>query len=237
MTSAIRASTFTRLGLPSYARVLNALTVCRNGHDYSDWEAVKRASYLSDGTKRRACINCGTGETRTLYKIESVSFNLTSFTYNGKVQHPAVTALVDRRGVSRTDIDYSATLTSPASRRVGTYRIKVTLKGDYAGTRSHIYRILPRSTSITGLTSGRRALRAKWSRRTEQVSGYQLRYSTSSKMTGAKTITIKGSGRNSRTLSSLKSGRRYYVHVRTYKTVDGSRYYSAWSARKSVKVR
>ena len=224
-------------GLPSFARVLNALTICRDGHAYGEWETVKQASYLSDGTGRRTCASCGTAETRTIYKIGSVSFNRTAFAYNGKVQHPVVTGLVDRRGVSRTDIDYSATLTSPASSKVGTYRIKVTLKGDYAGTRSHVYRIPPRSTSITGLTRGRRSLRAKWSRRTEQVTGYQLRYSTSSKMNGAKTVTVKGARQNSRLLSRLKSGRRYYVQVRTYKTVNGTRYYSAWSGKKSARTR
>jgi len=37
--------------------------------------------------------------------------------------------------------------------------------------------------------------------------------------------------------SGLKSGRKYWVRVRTYKTVNGKKYYSAWSKVKTVTVK
>ena len=35
----------------------------------------------------------------------------------------------------------------------------------------------------------------------------------------------------------LKPKKKYYVRVRTYKTVNGVKFYSEWSSAKSVKVK
>ena len=40
----------------------------------------------------------------------------------------------------------------------------------------------------------------------------------------------------SKVISSLTKGKTYYVRVRTYKTVSGTKYTSAWSASKKVKI-
>ena len=39
------------------------------------------------------------------------------------------------------------------------------------------------------------------------------------------------------TLKKLKSGKKYYVRVKAYKTVDGKKLYGATSSVKSVKVK
>ncbi|MBR1993144.1 MAG: hypothetical protein IJ988_02365, partial [Firmicutes bacterium] len=63
------------------------------------------------------------------------------------------------------------------------------------------------------------------------------RYSTSSKMTGAKTVTVKGYSKTSKTIKKLKAKTNYYVQIRTYKTVKGVKYYSGWSKAKKVKTK
>ena len=79
----------------------------------------------------------------------------------------------------------------------------------------------------------------KWKRQsakmaTSRITGYQIRYSTSSKMTSAKTKTVKGYKYTSKKVTRLKAKTKYYVQVRTYKTVSGKKYYSGWSSKKSV---
>ena len=79
----------------------------------------------------------------------------------------------------------------------------------------------------------------KWKRQsakmaTSRITGYQIRYSTSSKMTSAKTKTVKGYKYTSKKITKLKAKKKYYVQVRTYKTVSGKTYYSSWSGIKSV---
>lgn len=60
-------------------------------------------------------------------------------------------------------------------------------------------------------------------------------------MKSAKTATVSKNSTTSQKISSLKSGTKYYVRIRTYKTVkvDGKsvKLYSSWSAIKSVKVK
>ena len=72
---------------------------------------------------------------------------------------------------------------------------------------------------------------------TKQVTGYQVQYSTSKTFKSAKTKTLTSYKTTSVTLKSLKAGTKYYVRVRTYKSVDGTRYYSSWSSYKTAKTK
>ena len=76
----------------------------------------------------------------------------------------------------------------------------------------------------------------KWAKNTK-ATGYQIQYSTSSSFaSGNKTITITKNTTVSKVIGSLKKGKTYYVRIRKYKTVSGKKYYSAWSAKKTVKI-
>ena len=74
-----------------------------------------------------------------------------------------------------------------------------------------------------------------WTRNTK-VKGYQVRCSLKKNMAGAKTLTIKKNKIVKKTLT-LKSKRVYYFQVRSYKTIGGKKYYSAWSAKNKIKVK
>jgi len=54
---------------------------------------------------------------------------------------------------------------------------------------------------------------------------------------GRVTKTVKGYSKTSAKKTSLKAKKKYYVQVRTYKSVNGTRYYSSWSKTKSVKTK
>lgn len=73
-------------------------------------------------------------------------------------------------------------------------------------------------------------------RKNSKVSGYQIEYSTSKSFSNYKIVTTKGASTLSKTVGNLKRGRTYYVRVRGYKTISGTRYYSTWLAVKSVKI-
>lgn len=69
-----------------------------------------------------------------------------------------------------------------------------------------------------------------------KATGYEIQYSTSSKFTAAttKTVTAKNT---SATLKSLKSGKKYYVRVRAYKSISGIKVYGSYSKAKTVAVK
>ena len=75
-------------------------------------------------------------------------------------------------------------------------------------------------------------------KQTAQTTGYQIQYSTSASFkSGNKTVTVKGASAVSKKIVKLGAGKTYYVRIRTYRTVGEKNYYSAWSAKKSVKTK
>ena len=69
------------------------------------------------------------------------------------------------------------------------------------------------------------------------ATGYKIRYSTNSKMTGTKTKTITKNTIVKTDLTGLTRGKTYYFQIRAYKVVGEKNYYSEWSDRISIKVR
>ena len=71
------------------------------------------------------------------------------------------------------------------------------------------------------------------------TTGYEVKYSTSKKFTKktTSTVTVKKEETKKTTLKKLISGKKYYVKVRAYKTVDGKKIYGAYSSVKTVKVK
>ena len=67
--------------------------------------------------------------------------------------------------------------------------------------------------------------------------GYQIQYSLKKNMKGKKTVTVKGSANVKKTIKKLKKNKRYYVRVRAFKTINGVKQYSAWSAKKNIKTK
>ena len=90
-------------------------------------------------------------------------------------------------------------------------------------------------SSVTNSASG--VVTAKWASKNTKATGYQVQYSTSSSFaSGNKTVTATRVSTLSKKITGLTKGKTYYIRVRVYKTVDGTKYYSAWSSKKSVKV-
>lgn len=97
----------------------------------------------------------------------------------------------------------------------------------------------PKETAVTGKPkASKKAFTVKWSKQTD-VSGYQIQYSTNKKFRkkGTKIKTVKKPSAVKVTIKKLKAGKKYYVRIRTYKTVNGKDYYSGWSKAKTVKVK
>lgn len=99
----------------------------------------------------------------------------------------------------------------------------------------------PKGTSLTSVKAGKKKITIKWKKQASQTTGYQIQYGTNSKFKSAKTKTISKNKTVSITISKLTAKKKYYVRIRTYKTVkvDGTtvKLYSGWSKAKSVKVK
>ena len=88
------------------------------------------------------------------------------------------------------------------------------------------------STSISIIKVQNQAFTVKWKKKTN-IAGYQIQYSTNSKFKKEnKSIKIKSAKTVSKKITKLKSNKKYYVRIRTYK----GKKYSKWSKVKSIKT-
>lgn len=131
------------------------------------------------------------------------------------------------------------TVTYPSNfKNPGSYTIKITCKGNYTGTIKKAFKIVPKGTSISKLTKATKAFTVKWKKQATQTTGYQIQYCTSKSFSsGVKSVWITKNTTTSKKITGLKAKKTYYVRIRTYKTVSGTKYYSSWSAIKSVKTK
>jgi len=170
-----------------------------------------------------------------------VTLSKTSYTYNGKSKKPAVTVKVEGRTLEK-GLDYTVVY-APGRTSVGTYDVTVSGIGSISGTQTVSFKINPKGTNMTSLKAARNSLTASWATQAEKmgssvITGYQVQYSRSKTFAkGNEKVTVRGYQKTSKKIGDLTSGKKYYVRVRTYKTVDGKKYYSSWSEAKSTAVK
>ena len=94
-----------------------------------------------------------------------------------------------------------------------------------------------KSASIKKVKAVRKAVSVQW-KKVGGVKGYQIQVATDKKFKkNKKTVTIKKQKTTKTTVKKLKAKKKYYVRIRTYKTVNGKKVYSSWSKVKSVKTK
>lgn len=95
----------------------------------------------------------------------------------------------------------------------------------------------PKKTSIKKLSKGKKKFTVTWAK-VSGVKGYQIQYSSDKKFKkNNKSVTVTKQKTTKATVKKLKSKKKYYVRVRTYKTINGKKIYSSWSKVKSVKTK
>lgn len=97
--------------------------------------------------------------------------------------------------------------------------------------------VKPKKTSIKKLSKGKKKFTVTWAK-VSGVKGYQIQYSSDKKFKkNNKSVTVTKQKTTKATVKKLESKKKYYVRVRTYKTVNGKKIYSSWSKVKSVKTK
>ena len=205
---------------------------------------------LSDGTEeviytvtveKKTSGQPGGGSSSGSIEDAEVVLSAKSFVYNGKVRKPVVET-VDGE-VLTEGTDYTVEWSDESPKNVGSYTITITGIGKYKGVTKATYKINPKGTSLKKLKKAKKAITVKWKKQSakmakSRITGYQIQLATNKKFTkNRKTVTVKGYKKVSKKVTKLKGGKKYFVRVRTYKTVNGKKLYSKWSKVKTVKTR
>lgn len=171
---------------------------------------------------------------KTIFAVKSATLSPSSYTYNGEAKKPSVT-IKDSKQKVISKRNY--TVTYKGNTKVGKATATIKLKGNYKGTLTRTFQIVPKGTSVSGkITAKSKGFAVKWKKQPTSTTGYQIQVSTSKEFAKKATMTktVKKNSITKLAVKNLKPKKKYYVRIRTYKTVKGKDYCSSWSKAKSV---
>ena len=217
---------------PGVTVKLNGKTL-KNGTDYtvsySNNTKVGTATVKITGKGNYAGSVSKTYSIKNNFKKATVS-GISNKSYTGKNITQSITVKYNGKTLKK-GTDYTVSYSSNKS--IGTATVKIAGKGSYTGTITKTFKINPAKQEIQKLTAKSKAFFVDWAQK-GSATGYEIQYATNSKFTSAKKVTITNNKTDKATVSKLSGKKKYYVRVRSYTTVKGTKYYGAWSASKSV---
>lgn len=138
------------------------------------------------------------------------------------------------KGTKQDEVNDSKPATKPSEPATTPSTTQPTTK---PSTTKNTKTVKPKKTSIKKLSKGKKKFTVTWAK-VSGVKGYQIQYSSNKKFKkNNKSVTVTKQKTTKATVKKLKSKKKYYVRVRTYKTVNGKKIYSSWSKVKSVKTK
>ena len=217
---------------PSVTVKLNGKTL-KNGTDYT----VSYSNNTKVGTATVKITGKGnyTGSVSKTYSIKNnfkkaTISGISTKAFTGKNITQNITVKYNGKTL-KNGTDYTVSYSN--NKKIGTATVKITGKGSYTGTIAKTFKINPAKQEIQKLTAKSKAFFVDWAQK-GSATGYEIQYATNSKFTSAKKVTITSNKTDKTTISKLSGKKKYYVRVRSYTTVKGTKYYGAWSASKSV---
>ena len=217
---------------PGVTVKLNGKTL-KNGTDYT----VSYSNNTKVGTAKVTITGKGnyTGSVSKTYNIKNnfkkaTVSGISTKAFTGKNITQSITVKYNGKTL-KNGTDYTVSYSN--NKNIGTATVKITGKGSYTGTITKTFKINPAKQEIQKLTAKSKAFFVDWAQK-GSATGYEIQYATNSKFTSAKKVTITNNKTDKTTVSKLSGKKKYYVRVRSYTTVKGTKYYGAWSASKSV---
>ena len=217
---------------PGVTVKLNGKTL-KNGTDYT----VSYSNNTKVGTATVKITGKGnyTGSVSKTYSIKNnfkkaTISGISTKAFTGKNITQSITVKYNGKTL-KNGTDYTVSYSS--NKNIGTATVKIAGKGSFTGTVTKTFKINPAKQEIQKLTAKSKAFFVDWAQK-GSATGYEIQYATNSKFTSAKKVTITSNKTDKTTISKLSGKKKYYVRVRSYTTVKGTKYYGAWSASKSV---
>ena len=220
-------------------------------HDYK--ETVTQPTYKTDGKKDFSCKYCEDTYTVTLnrltlgkasgLKVKSTDTTKITLSWSAVTGAEGYKVYYSTNGKSWKTKSTSKTSITVEKLSSGTsYRFKVkAFAGEFSGAESSTVKSATKvkKATLSSVKSAKaKQITVNW-KTVNGASGYVVEYSTSGKFTSktTKKVTFKKGTTKKTTVKKLKSGKKYYVRVRAYKTVNSKKVYGSYSLVKSVKVK
>lgn len=165
--------------------------------------------------------------------------------YNGKALSPTVKVTAGGKKLSSSAYEVWIDGKRSGAKTVGIHYVDIipadSSKYDFDWHEA-TYKILPKGTAVRKLQAKQKRITVIWKKQAKETSGYQIQYTTVNKVGKkskkvTKKITINNNKTVKRVIKRLNPGQVYRFRIRTFKTSDGKKYYSAWSKYKKVRTK
>ena len=228
-------------------------------HDWSEWTVETEPTCVDEGKKTRVCNTCTKREEAvisptgkhtyskqvvlptydeqgyTIYTCEVCNYTYKD-DFTDKLERPAEKP-TEKPTVKPTEKPTAAPTNPTASNSAATLPQSANSQASNAGSATSAKIQKPNKTSVKKLKAKKGSVELTWSK-TKGVKGYEIQLATDKKFKkNKKTVTIKKQKTTKTSVKKLKAKKKYYVRIRTYKTVNGKKVYSSWSKVKSVKTK
>ncbi len=184
-----------------------------------------KAGFQKQGKVVHVCSMCGKRETTLIPAVANIRLSDTKYIFDDSRHTPKVRILDETGEKLQRNRDY--TLTYPSGRRsVGTYSIKIKLIGDYKGSKTVSYKILP--AKVTKLTAkpGVKSASLSWTA-APGATDYVVYYSLTEKGGYHK---LGSTAKTTASMVRLDTGKAYYFRVRAVTKAEGKQWNGSLSA-------
>ncbi|MGN1444350.1 MAG: fibronectin type III domain-containing protein [Acutalibacteraceae bacterium] len=194
--------------------------VKRSGH--SSTQKVTKATTSKDGKVVYYCNACKADvKTQTIAKVTSFRLTATQYTYDGKAKTPGVVVKDSKGKTLKNGTDYTVKYASGRT-NTGKYAVVITLKGNYSGSKTLYFNIVPGVTGNIAVGQTTSLIKISWEA-VPGASGYRVyRYDTNTK----KYTPLADTKKTSYIINNLKPATVCKIAVKAYKTVGNE---TLWS--------
>lgn len=162
------------------------------------------------------------------------TINTSNKVYTGKNIKTSIT-LKNGSKMLKESTDY--TITYKNNKNTGKATVIITGKGNYVGTITKTFKIVPKATIISSVkNSSKKSAKVTWKKDT-QATGYEVYMSTTKKGKYKKVKTVTSNKTVTYKRTKLTKKKTYYFKVRSYKIIDAKKVYGAYSNIKSVRIK
>lgn len=191
---------------------------------------VTAATTKRDGSAVTTCEICGeTLKTAAIPRIKSVALSADSFVFSGKKRTPSVTVR-DSGGKTLKAANCFTVQYAPGRKEIGRYTVTVNFCGDYAGSVTRTFKIVPRKPAGLEVSAGENRLALRW-KPVRGATGYKVYLFNAE--TGGYTL-LKTTKKPAFSMKKLLPGAVYLLHVRAFTKCGDCVLAGPLSARKAA---
>ena len=223
---------------------VESLDNIEHSHDYVETERVE-ATTSSEGYIKYTCSICGDTKVTTIPKLQPAPTQPTQppTTQPSAPATQPTQAPTQQPAPAPTQVPTQAPTNAPAPVAPAPAEPTTVANTAASTTATQVEQTTtkavakPKAAKFKKVKGSKKAIALTWAK-VKGVKGYQIQIATDKKFKkNKKTVTIKKQKTTKTTVKKLKAKKKYFVRIRTYKTVNGKKVYSSWSKAKTVKTK